>query len=109
MMADAREAGQISFGPRREDLASGQLGDDRGECVCEVGAEDEVGETDLFPAALDFLGGRRRVIGEIGQRVRRPERSGVGVGGRHKRRASAADDRHVERELDVPDGLEVAC
>src|SRR5689334_15304315 len=35
-------------------LASGQLSYDRGECVCEVGAEDEVREAHLLPPALDF-------------------------------------------------------
>lgn len=38
-------------------LLSGQLGDDRGEGVGEVGADDEIGEADLFAAALDFFGG----------------------------------------------------
>src|SRR5262245_49486606 len=87
----------------------GQLSYDRSERVCEVCAEDEVGEADLLPSTLDFLGGRRRVIRKYGQRVRPAKRSRIRVGGRHKRRAGVADKRHVERELDVPDGAEVAC
>src|SRR5215472_9841835 len=90
-------------------LMSGQLSYDWSERVCEVGAENEVGEADLLPSTLDFLGGRRRVMREYGQRVRRAKRSRVGAGGRHERRDGVADDRHVERELDVPDGAEVAC
>lgn len=48
-------------------LMSSQLGYDRSERVGEVGAEDEVGEADLLPSPLDFLGCRRRVSGEDGQ------------------------------------------
>lgn len=43
-------------------LMSGQLSYDRSERVGEVGAEDKVGEADLFPSPLDLLGGRRGVI-----------------------------------------------
>jgi hypothetical protein len=60
---------------------SGQLSYDRSERVGEVGAEDEIGEADLLPSPLDFLGGGRRVIRKYGQRVRRAKRSRVGVGG----------------------------
>src|SRR5215471_8229550 len=104
---------RVSFGVSGRDapryLMSGQLSYDRSERVCEVGAEDEVGEADLLPSTLDFLGGRRRVIREYGQRVRRAKRRRVRAGRRHKRRAGVADKRHVGRELDVPDGPEVAC
>ena len=40
-------------------LVAGQLGYDRSEHVCEVGAEDEIGEADLLPSPLDLLCGRR--------------------------------------------------
>ena len=40
---------------------AGELGDDRSERVGEVGAEDEVGEADLFPSPLELLGGGRRI------------------------------------------------
>ena len=70
---------------------SGELGYDRSERVGGDGAEDEIGEADLLPSPLDFLGGRRRVSRKKGQRVRRAKRSRVRVRGRHKRRASAAD------------------
>jgi pimeloyl-ACP methyl ester carboxylesterase len=89
-------------------LMSSQFSDDRSERVGEVGAEDEVGEADLLPSPLDLLGGRRRVIRKYRQGVRRAKRTRVGVGGRHKRRDSVADHRHVEREFDVPDGAKVA-
>ena len=46
---------------------SGQRSNDRGERVGRAGAEDEVGEADLLPSPLDFLGCRRRVSGEDGQ------------------------------------------
>src|SRR5215469_17843561 len=90
-------------------LMSGQLSDDRSERVGEVGAEDEIGEADLLPSALDFLGGGRRIIRKYGQCVRRAKRSRVGLGVRHVRRDSVTDNRHGERELDVPDGAEVVC
>ena len=88
---------------------SGQFGYDRGERVGEVGADDEVGEADLLPSPLDFLGGGRRVIRKYGQRVRCAKRSRVGVGRSHERRDRVADNRDVERELNVADGAEVAC
>ena len=90
-------------------LTSGQLSYDRSQRVGEVGADDDIGEADLLPSPLDFLGGGRRVIRKYGQRVRCAKRSRVGVGGRHERRDRVADDRHVQRELDVADGAEVAC
>jgi hypothetical protein len=62
-------------------LLSGQLSYDRSEHVGEVGAEDEVGEADLLPSPLDFLGGRRRVTRKYGERVRHAKRSRVRVGG----------------------------
>ena len=43
-------------------LTSRQLSYDRSKRVGEVGAEDEIGEADLLPSALDFLGGGRRII-----------------------------------------------
>jgi hypothetical protein len=72
-------------------LLSGQLGDDWSERVGGDGAEDEVGEADLFPSPLDLLGGCGGVIGKYRQRVRGAKRSGVGVG-----------ERHVWRESRVP-------
>jgi hypothetical protein len=46
---------------------SGQRSNDGGERVGRAGAEDEVGEADLLPSPLDFLGCGRRVSGEDGQ------------------------------------------
>ena len=60
---------------------SGQRSHDRGERVGEVGADDEIGEADLLPSPLDFLGGRRRVIRKYGQRVRCAKRGGSVSGG----------------------------
>ena len=74
-----------SAGPRR--LTSGQLSYDRSQRVGKGGADDDIGEADLLPSPLDFLGGGRPVIRKYGQRVRCAKRSRVGVGGRHERRA----------------------
>src|ERR671936_1021291 len=90
-------------------LTSGQLSYDWSQRVGEGGATDDVGEADLLPSPPDFLSGGRRVIRKYGQRVRCAKRSRVGVGGRHERRDNVADNRHVQRELNVADGAEVAC
>src|SRR5205823_15046137 len=73
-------------------LTSGQLSYDRSQRVGKVGAKDEIGEADLLPSPLDFLGGGHRVIRKYGQRVHCAKRSRVGVGGRHERRDSVADN-----------------
>jgi hypothetical protein len=41
----------------REALPSGQLSYDRNQRVGEGGADDHIGEADLLPSPLDFLGG----------------------------------------------------
>jgi hypothetical protein len=46
---------------------SGQRSDDWGERVGRAGADDEVGEAELFPSPLDFLARRHPVAGEDGQ------------------------------------------
>ena len=94
---------------RPRGLTSGQLSYDRSQRVGEVGADDDIGEADLLPSPLDLLGGGSRVIRKYGQRVRCAKRSRVGVGRRHERRDSVADNRHVERELNIADGAELAC
>src|SRR5438094_2902055 len=93
----------------RGGLTSGQLSYDGSQRVGEGGADDNIGEADLLPSPLDFLGGGRRVIRKYGQRVGCAKRSRVGVGGSHERRDRVADNRHVECELNVADGAEVAC
>ena len=40
---------------------SGQLGDDRSECIGGVGADDKIGEAALLPSSQEFLDGGRRV------------------------------------------------
>src|SRR5438552_3497427 len=90
-------------------LTSGKLSYDRSQRVGEGGADDNIGEADLLPSPLDFLGGGPRVIRKYGQRVGSAKRSRVGVGGSHEWRDRVADNRHVERELNIADGAEVAC
>jgi hypothetical protein len=50
---------------------SGQLGDDRSERISGVGADNEVGEAAVLPPPQDLLGGRRWVVREYRERVRR--------------------------------------
>ena len=80
---------------------AGELGDDRGECVCGIGAEDEVGEPDLLTSSLDLLGGGGWVAREDGQRIHFPQQFRVRVGRCHERRDQFADHRHMQGELDV--------
>jgi hypothetical protein len=89
-------------------LAPGEFGDDRSELLGDVGADDDVGETDLLPSALEFLDGGGRIARERGKRFRLPSRVGVGVGGRHERGDPVAEDRHMERQLDVARSAHVA-
>jgi len=60
---------------------SGQLSDDRRECVGHVGAEDVVGEADLLRSPLDSSAAAAASSRRIGQRVRRTQRSRVLSGG----------------------------
>jgi hypothetical protein len=60
-------------------LPSGELGDDRGELVGEVGADDDVGEADLFRSPLDFLGGGRSSGGGTGRPFSRSSSSIPGL------------------------------
>ena len=85
---------------------SGQLSDDRSECVEHGGAEDELGEADLLPSALDSSAAAAgRPEGSLASSRRAAQ------AGRYReanKRDYIADDRDVLRELLVQDAAEVA-
>src|SRR5690242_526446 len=75
----------------RSPLLSGQLGNDRRECVGGVSTDDEIGKADLRAAPLDFIGGRGGVARKDDQRIGRAKLPGVEVGRRHERSDTVTD------------------